>query len=41
MYTIMHGLVDFPYDTDFEVILSRFTNSGVKPVLANMRSAFE
>ncbi len=49
MYKIMHGLLDFhatqfllpPPTLGFEVILSRFTNSGVKPVAANMCSAFE
>ncbi len=49
IYKIMHGLLDFhatqfllpPPTLDFEVILSRFTNSGVKPVAANMCSAFE
>ncbi len=49
MYKIMHGLLDFPWDVVFAdppalgvaVILSRFTNSGVKPVTANMPSAFE
>ncbi len=49
MYKIMHGLLDFPCDTDFaaspalgfEVTLSRFANSGVKPVDSYMPSAFE
>ncbi len=49
MYKIMYGLLGFPSDTvfaapfalGFEVILSRFTNSGVTPVAANTRSAFE
>ncbi len=49
MYKIRHGLLDFPRDAvfvappalGFEVILSRFTNSGVRLVVANMRSAFE
>ncbi len=49
MYKIMHGLLDFPCkevfavppDLGFEVILSGFTNRGVKPVAANMRSALE
>ncbi len=48
-YKIMHGLFDFQCDEvfaappalGFEVILSRFTNSGVRPVTANTRSAFE
>ncbi len=47
MYNIMHGLLDFQCDTNFatparfglRVILSSFTNSGVKPVAANMRSS--
>ncbi len=45
----MHGLLDFPCDAvfaapralDFEVMLSRFTNGGVKPNAANMVSALE
>ncbi len=45
----MYDLLDFPCDavfaaptcTGFKVILSRFTNSSVKPVAVNMRSAFE
>ncbi len=49
IYTIMHALLDSSCDAvfaappalGFEVILSRFTNSGVRPVAANMRSAFE
>ncbi len=49
MYRIMHGLLDFPCDAvllpppamGFEAILSRFTNSDVRPVVANMRSTFE
>ncbi len=49
MDKIMHGLVDFPSDAvfaappplDSKVILSRFTNSSVKPVAACMLSAFE
>ncbi len=49
MYEIMHSLRDFPCGSDllplsalgFEVKLSRFASSGVKPVAANMRSAFK
>ncbi len=49
MYTIMHGLLDFPRGTvfvappalGFEVMRSRFTNRVVKTRVANMRSAFE
>ncbi len=49
MYKIMHGLLDFnvtqsllpPPTLGFEVILSSFTNSGVRPVATTMRSAFE
>ncbi len=43
IYKIMYELLDFPCDTVFAaptVILSRFTNGGVKPSAANMRSAF-
>ncbi len=40
MYKIIYGLLNFPA-LGFAVILSRFINSGVKPVAANMRSAFE
>ncbi len=49
IYTIMHTLLDFSCDAvfaappamGFEVILSRFTNSGVIPVAFNTHSAFE
>ncbi len=49
MDKIMHGLLDFSSDAVCaappplgpEVINSRFTNSGVKPVAAYMFSAFE
>ncbi len=45
----MHALLDFSCDAvfaappalGFEVILSRFTNSGVIPVAFNMHSALE
>ncbi len=36
----MQSLLPLP-TLGFEVILSRFTNSGVGPVAANVRSAFE
>ncbi len=49
IYTIMHALLNFSCDAvfaappalGFEVILSRFTNSGVIPAAFNMHSAFE
>ncbi len=44
IYKIMHGFLGFPSDTVVAAptrILSRFTNSGAKPVGTNMRSAFE
>ncbi len=49
IYKIMHGLLDFFSDTifaappalGFEIILSRFINSGVKPVAVNVHLAFE
>ncbi len=48
-YKMVHGLHDFPCDAvfapppalGFAVMLSKFTNSGVKPGVANMRLAFE
>ncbi len=41
-YKIMHGLLDFSWGAlGFEVILSRFTNSNVKPVAVNMHSEFK
>ncbi len=48
IHKIVHGLLDFPCDAIFAaptrpglcVVLSKFTNSGVKPGVTNMRSTF-
>ncbi len=45
MYKIMHGLLDFPCDAVFAALtrigLRGHTNSGVRLVVANLRSASE